>query len=102
MLKLTSIVLIASDLILVASTAGAAPLTSSPSTGIGGTTPNFQTNPGLPPATPEESTGRALGAIPPPSPILPDTSGNLPDTSGGFSVPPNTSGTSLPPSRGGG
>ena len=45
-MKLTSIGLIASGLML-ASTAGAAPLTSSPSTGIGGTTPNFQTNPGL-------------------------------------------------------
>jgi hypothetical protein len=99
-MKLTSIGLIASGLMLVASTAGAAPLTSSPSTGIGGTTPNFQTNPSLPPATPEESTGRALGTIPPQSQILPDTSGNLPDTSGGFSVSPNPSGPSLPPPRG--
>jgi hypothetical protein len=101
-MKLTSIGLIASGLMLVASTAGAAPLTSSPSTGIGGTTPNFQFNPGLPPATPEENTGRALGTIPPQSPILPDTSGNLPETSGGFSVSPNTSGTGLLPPRGGG
>jgi hypothetical protein len=101
-MRLTSIGLIASGLMLVASTAGAAPLTSSPSTGIGGTTPNFQTNPGLPPATPEQSTGSALGTIPPQSPILPDTSGNLPDTSGGFSVSPNQSSPSLPPSRGGG
>ena len=101
-MKLTSIGLVACGLMLVASTAGAAPLTSSPSTGIGGTTPNFQINPGLPPATPEESTGHALGTIPPQSPILPDTSGNLPDTSGGFLVSPNPSGTSLPPPRGGG
>ena len=101
-MKLTSMGLIASGLMLVASTAGAAPLTNSPSTGIGGMTPNFQANPGLAPATPEQSTGSALGAIPPQNPILPDTSGNLPDSSGGFSVSPNTSGTSLPPSRGGG
>jgi len=68
-MKLTSIGLIASGLMLVASTAVTAPLTSSPSSGIGGTTPNFQTNPGLPPSTPEESTGRGPGSLPSMTPV---------------------------------
>ena len=68
-MKLTSLSLMAGGLFLAMVPAVAAePMTMAqtiaiPPAGIG-TTPSVQTNPGLPPATPEESTGQPLGALP--------------------------------------
>src|SRR6478672_5533750 len=38
-------------------------ITTAPTNGIGGATQTIPVNPGLPPATPEESTGRAFGTL---------------------------------------
>ena len=98
-MKLTSIGLTVVGLMMLSGTCvmAADSIITAPTNGIGGATqtaPTIPTNPGLPPATPEQSTGRALGTMPPQSPILPDTSG-------GFSTSPDTSGTALPPPSGG-
>ena len=68
-MKLTSIGLTVVGLMLSGTCVMAAnSITTAPTNGIGGATQTIPSNPGLPPATPEQSTGRARGTIPPAGP----------------------------------
>jgi hypothetical protein len=74
-MKLTFLSLLAGGVWLMAMPALAADMTTTapsamPSTGVG-STGTMQLNPGLPPATPEESTGQPLGALPEQSTTVP-------------------------------
>lgn len=90
-----SIGLLIGGLIIAATPATAADtITKGPGTVFGG--PGFQLQ-GLPPETPEESTGLELGTLRPQSPVAPNSSA-LPDTS----VLRQTSPGAMPPQNGGG
>jgi hypothetical protein len=103
-MKLTSIGLIACGLMFLATPLmGADRMTTSQSTGTSGTSstmPRSQTNPGLPPATPGESTGLPPGAMRDQAPANPGASRSLPGSAGDSSTP--SSGAGSPSSSGGG
>jgi hypothetical protein len=94
-MKLPSISLMAGGLMLVATSAMAADtMTTGPS--------GFMSPQGLPPSTPEQSTGRPLGSLPEQIQTTPGGAQALPDSPGTSSEAPTSPGAALPPSAGGG
>jgi hypothetical protein len=87
-------------LLLVATSAMAADtMTTSPST----TGPSGFISPqGLPPSTPEQSTGRPLGSLPDQVQSMPGGTQALPSSPGTSSEAPPSPGATPPPSPGGG
>jgi hypothetical protein len=94
-MKLPSISLMAGGLMLVATSAMAADtMTTGPS--------GFMSPQGLPPSTPEQSTGRPLGSLPEQLETMPGGTQALPNSPGTSSEAPTSPGATLPPSAGGG
>ena len=99
-MKLPSISLMAGGLLLVATSVMAADTTT---TGPSTTGPSgFMSPQGLPPSTPEESTGRPLGSLPDQIQSMPGGTQALPGSPGTASETPTSPGSTLPPSTGGG
>jgi hypothetical protein len=74
-MKLISICLMAVGLMLSATCAMAAKsITTAPGNSIGAATPPLPLNLGLPPATPDQSTGLSFGRLRPQNPVFPGTS----------------------------
>jgi hypothetical protein len=94
-MKLPSISLMAGGLLLVATSVMAADTTT---TGPSG----FMSPQGLPPSTPEQSTGRPLGSLPDQIETTPGGTQALPDSPGTSSEAPTSPGSTAPPSAGGG
>jgi hypothetical protein len=99
-MKFPSISLMAGGLLFVATSVLAADTTTtSPST----TGPSgFMSPQGLPPSTPEESTGRPLGSLPNQVQTMPGGTQVLPSSPGTSSEAPTSPGAALPPPAGGG
>jgi hypothetical protein len=95
-MKLPSISLMAVGLMLIATSAMAADtMTTGPS--------GFMSPQGLPPSTPEQSTGRPLGSLPELSPTMPEgATQTMPNSAGTSSEAPSSPGAAVPPSAGGG
>lgn len=93
-MKLSSIGLITSGLMVVATLVMANTFTTGPASGIGG--PVFRSQ-GLPPETPEQSTGLVPGTLRLETPVLPNTS-SLPENS---VLSPNSTGGTTAPKTGG-
>jgi hypothetical protein len=95
-MKLPSISLMAGGLMLIATSAMAADtMTTGPS--------GFTSPQGLPPSTPEQSTGRPLGSLPELSPTMPEgATQTMPNSAGTSSEEPTSPGAAAPPSAGGG
>lgn len=102
-MKLSSIGLITSGLMVVATLVMANTFTTGPASGIGG--PVFRSQ-GLPPETPEQSTGLVPGTLRLETPVLPNTS-SLPEASVLSPMPensvlsPNSTGGTTAPKTGG-
>jgi hypothetical protein len=94
-MKLPSISLMAGGLMLIATSAMAADtMTTGPS--------GFMSPQGLPPSTPEQSTGRPLGSLPEQIQTMPGGAQALPNSPGTSSEAPTAPGAAVPPSAGGG
>jgi len=88
-MKLPSISLMAGGLMLIATSAMAADTMTTPQ--------------GLPPSTPEQSTGRPLGSLPDLSPTMPEgATQTMPNSAGTSSQEPTSPGAAVPPSAGDG